>query len=291
MFKNEVEKINDYIEKIFLTLKDCEKKLLMAMRHSVLIGGKRIRPILLIKFCKACGGKEKLAMPFACALEMIHTYSLIHDDLPCMDDSDLRRGKPSTHVVFGEATALLAGDGLLTLAFEIVSSAFTTFDKDSKKVLKSLEILSKSAGPNGMVSGQSMDLKYENKIIDEKKLQKIHEMKTAKLIVAAAHIGCVVGGGGESQILSAKKYAKNIGLAFQITDDVLDCESTSASLGKPTQTDKKMGKSTFPKLIGINECKRLVKKLTQDAILSLKNFKGDTSGLKFFAEFLSKRDR
>jgi geranylgeranyl diphosphate synthase type II len=289
VFEDKIFKIESKLKKYISNLKDSEEDLFESMCYSLLIGGKRIRSVLSLEFCSACNGDEDFAIPFACALEMVHTYSLIHDDLPCMDDSHLRRGKPSNHVVFGEATALLAGDALLTLAFDVLTSNLSYSKQENIKILKCVNILSTCAGANGMIGGQSIDLKYENKKIDIKTLQKMHEMKTGKLILAAARGGCILAGASNSQVLAAEKYAKNLGLAFQITDDILDVNSSELKLGKPTGIDEKKTKPTYVTLLGICKSKEFVEKLTDDAISSLENFEGNTENLKRLALNLSKR--
>ncbi len=260
-----------------------------SMRYSVGAGGKRVRPKLTLEFCKLCGGDEASALPFACAVELIHTYSLIHDDLPCMDDDDMRRGMPSNHIKFGEDTALLAGDALQSLAFEIMLSPDTLSRCPADRAAGAAFYLAKLCGASGMVGGQVIDLQYENKRASEEVITQMHLLKTGALIEAACLMGCVVAGADEKKLTAASKYAQCIGLAFQLVDDVLDVTSTSAELGKPVNSDVDNNKSTLVSLFGTDECIRRAEALTQEAIDALSVFEGDTSFLKDFAIKLSKR--
>lgn len=260
-----------------------------AMRYSIQNGGKRIRPMLTLEFCRVCGGDPKAALPFACAVEMIHTYSLIHDDLPCMDDDDLRRGKPSCHKQFGESYALLAGDGLLTLAFETLTKATAVAPSD---IVRAVRVLSNLAGINGMIGGQVIDLLSEEKQVDYDTLHCIDKLKTGALIKSAALLGCIAAGVQEKAILTAAKtYAENIGLAFQVVDDILDVTSDTETLGKPIGSDEKNAKSTFVSLLGLEACKTLADKLTKDAVQALSALPNDTAFLEAFANQLAVRKK
>lgn len=260
-----------------------------AMRYSIQNGGKRIRPMLTLEFCRVCGGDPKAALPFACAVEMIHTYSLIHDDLPCMDDDDLRRGKPSCHKQFGENYALLAGDGLLTLAFETLTKATDVAPSD---IVRAVRVLSNLAGVNGMIGGQVIDLLSEEKQVDYDTLHCIDKLKTGALIKSAALLGCIAAGVQEEAILTAAKtYAENIGFAFQVVDDILDVTSDTATLGKPVGSDEKNAKSTFVSLLGLEACKTLADKLTKDAVQALSALPNDTAFLEAFANQLAVRKK
>lgn len=259
--------------------------MLDAMGYSLGNGGKRIRPMLTLEFCRVCGGDYKTAIPFAIGLEMIHTYSLIHDDLPCMDNDDMRRGKPSSHKVYGEANALLAGDGLLTLAFETVLSADVDADKKSKAALE----LAKAAGVSGMIGGQVMDLANEEKSATLEEIMQTERLKTGKLIKVAAVMGCIAAGASENQIKAAEKYCENIGLAFQIVDDMLDVTSDEATLGKPIGSDSENGKSTFVSLLGLDESARYARELTEQAKAALDIFGGEGEFLSVLADKLSER--
>ena len=260
-----------------------------AMRYSVQNGGKRIRPMLTLEFCRVCGGNPQSALPFACAVEMIHTYSLIHDDLPCMDDDDLRRGKPSCHKQFGESYALLAGDGLLTLAFETLTKATEVAPSD---IVRAVRVLSDLAGVNGMIGGQVIDLLSEEKQVDYDTLHCIDKLKTGALIKSAALLGCIAAGVQDETILSAAKtYAENIGFAFQVVDDILDVTSDTTTLGKPVGSDEKNAKSTFVSLLGLEACKTLADKLTADAVQALSAIPDNTEFLETLANQLAVRQK
>ena len=267
------------------------RNLISSMEYSLKAGGKRIRPTLVLEFSRVCGGTDEVAMPFACALEMIHTYSLIHDDLPCMDNDDMRRGKPSNHIVYGEDIALLAGDALQSLAFETMSKSDTVSKSGAEIAVKCINILSNYCGAVGMVGGQVIDLEHENKETTIDVITRMHHKKTGGLIKAACEMGCVCGNADKEKILSARKYGENIGLAFQIMDDILDVTSTGEKLGKPVGSDKENNKSTYVSLLGIDKCRELVEKYTSSAISALEVFENDTTALKEIAVKLSKREK
>lgn len=267
-----------------------QSELFRAMRYSLLAGGKRIRPVLVLEFCGLCGGDQEAALPFACAIEMIHTYSLIHDDLPCMDDDEMRRGKPSNHVVFGEAQALLAGDSLLTMAFETMLSAESIGNVGAQKAAEAAGVLAKAAGAFGMAGGQAIDLMSEGKHIPMETLQKMDECKTGALIRAAAKMGCILGGAESKLIRAADEYGAAIGFAFQIVDDILDVQGEEKALGKPIGSDRENDKSTYVSLLGMKNAHRAVQELTDTAVSSLDAFDGDTTYLRKLAVKLAKRD-
>lgn len=253
-----------------------EEKMRQAMLYSVENGGKRIRPVLTLEFCRLCGGDIEMAMPLACAIEFIHTYSLIHDDLPCMDNDDMRRGKPASHIQFGEANALLAGDSLLTIAFETVASA----DKlDSSAVVKATAVLAKAAGCAGMIAGQVLDLENEDKIITVDDLRQVDNLKTGELIRAACVLGCVAANAKEQKYRAAQAFADNLGLAFQIVDDILDVTSNEETLGKPIGSDAENNKNTYVSLLGLENAKNIANELTENAISSLSVFGEDADFL------------
>ena len=279
-----LELINDALEKYLPKSDDIVSE---AMKYSVRNGGKRIRPILALEFCRACGCEPQKALPFACAVEMIHTYSLIHDDLPCMDDDDYRRGKPSCHIAFGEANALLAGDALLTLAFETVSNA----DLPAESVVKAVKELSYSAGILGMVGGQVLDLQNENKALTLQELEQIHNLKTGELIRVACVLGCIAAEADEAKIKAAEDYAKGIGLTFQIVDDILDVSSDAETLGKPIGSDAENQKTTYASLLGIEKSKEIASELTENAKAALDVFNEDTNSLKQLADKLQTRKK
>lgn len=268
-----------------------EGKVIEAMKYSLEAGGKRVRPCLVYEFNTICSGSTEVATPFACAVEMIHTYSLIHDDLPCMDDDDLRRGKPSNHKVFGEDIALLAGDALLTMAFEVLTDENTVKLASYKACCKATNILAKYAGATGMVGGQVIDLISENINAPIEIIEEIDYKKTACLIKAACEMGCVSANADEKQIKAASLYGECIGLAFQIQDDILDVTSTDEVLGKPVGSDEENCKSTYVSLLGVKKCKELVSELTEKAIKALDEFDGDTESLKTFAYQLANRNK
>ncbi|MCI2106997.1 MAG: polyprenyl synthetase family protein [Intestinimonas sp.] len=240
-----------------------------AMTYSLLAGGKRIRPILTLETCRMCGGNPEQALPFACAVEMIHTYSLIHDDLPCMDDDDLRRGRPTNHKVFGEAMAVLAGDGLLTAAFELALSAR---DLEPGRMVAATACLAAAAGDRGMVGGQALDIAAEGRGISQKELEQLQTLKTGALISAAAEIGCIVAGGSREQREAVSLYARKLGRAFQIRDDMLDVEGDEKTLGKTVGSDNANEKATFVTMLGLNACRDVVSRLTEEAVSALSQF-------------------
>lgn len=256
-----------------------------AMRYSLQNGGKRIRPVLALEFCRVCGGDIHSALPFACAVEMIHTYSLIHDDLPCMDDDGLRRGKPSCHVRYGEAFALLAGDALLTLAFKKLMTAPLPPERRAEACL----LLSDAAGYSGMVGGQELDLLNEGKKVTAEALRETDALKTGELIRAACLLGCIAAGADQKQREAAAIYAENIGLAFQITDDILDVTGSTETLGKPAGSDEENGKSTYVSLLGLEKSKELAAELTQRAVASLYVFGAEGGFLSELAYALIQR--
>lgn len=261
-----------------------------AMRYAVENGGKRIRPVLTLEFCRVCGGEIENALNFACALEMIHTYSLIHDDLPCMDNDDYRRGKPSCHKQFGEEYALLAGDGLLTLAFETALADGNSVSADNK--VKASRLLARLAGVAGMVGGQVLDLQSEGTEASLKKLSGIDELKTGALIKAACLLGCYAAGKTDSDTLAkAETYAECVGHAFQIVDDILDVTSDSETLGKPVGSDVKNDKITYVSLMGVEKAQAEVDRLTEKAVGALVGFDQNTDFLKELAYNLAHRKK
>lgn len=283
--------IEDALNK-YLPSVDCSQgSVCLAMKYALLDGGKRIRPVLTLEFCRICGGDIQSALPFACAVEMIHSYSLIHDDLPCMDDDDIRRGKPSCHKQFGEATALLAGDALLTLAFETMMTSGQNAELPAENRLNAAAVLGKQAGAMGMIGGQVIDLDSEGKNVPIQVLKEMDDLKTGALISAACQMGCILAGADDEFIQAADRYAKNIGLAFQIMDDILDTTSTSEELGKPVGSDTENEKSTYVSLLGIGAAQKLVNQLTEQALTELEVFGARAQRLREFTIFLSKRKK
>ncbi len=282
--------LDEHLYKYFEKYIDEYKEVFDSMKYSVENGGKRVRPLLTMLFCDACGGDVLKALPMAVAVEYIHTYSLIHDDLPCMDNDDFRRGKPSNHKVFGESTALLAGDGLLTAAFERISVWCKAGLYDAEIAVNAIEELSRCAGSRGMIGGQIIDLANENNPdVKIETLQLLDSLKTGALIESACVMGCIVAKADEEKIDAARTFAAKIGLAFQIKDDILDITSTAEKLGKPIGSDAENGKSTYVGILGIEKCQHLVKELTDDAIKALAVFP-ENGALLEYAEYLAKRD-
>ncbi len=269
-----------YDEKLYSSVID-------AMNYSVSIGGKRIRPCLLMEFSNICGGDSEAALGMSCALEMIHTYSLIHDDLPCMDNDDMRRGMPSCHVKFGESTALLAGDALLTHAFFTASNVQNALPQN---VNRCISLLSEYAGVNGMVGGQVIDLESEEKQVSYEVLETLCELKTARLLQAACSVGCIISDADDDLIIAANEYGKYLGLAFQIVDDILDVVGDKDKLGKPVGSDSVNNKSTFVSLLGLEKAKLIAKEYTQKAINALSPFGEKALQLKLLAEDLCYRE-
>ena len=266
-----------------------QKTIFEAMNYSLSAGGKRLRPILTLEACKLVGGNEKDAIPFAAAIEMIHTYSLIHDDLPALDNDDLRRGRKTNHKVYGEAMAILAGDGLLNYAYEIMLKESIGKD-DSNKYLKAINEIAKASGIYGMIGGQVVDIESEGKSIDKDKLDFIHMNKTAAIIIGCMRAGAIIGGASENQLENITKYAKNIGLSFQIVDDILDVVGDEAKLGKKVGSDIDNEKSTYPSLIGLDKSKEIAKNLIEEAKLSISNINKDREFLNSLADYIVDRE-
>lgn len=267
-------------------------KLTESMSYSLMVGGKRLRPILCIAGAEALGKDQSYVIPAACAIEFIHTYSLIHDDLPLMDNDDLRRGQPTNHIVFGNPTAILAGDGLLTEAFHILATGKYNPEVSPERKLKVISIMSNYAGYNGMVGGQEADMKAQGcKVDDIDHVRFIHESKTAALISAALISGSVLAGASELEEHQLAKYAHAIGLAFQIADDILDIEGDSKTLGKNTGLDMILGKATYPSVIGIEESKNIMKNLITEAVSSIETFGIKAEPLRELAYYIADRKK
>lgn len=264
------------------------KTLIESERYSLFAGGKRIRPFLTLEFCKLFGGDERAALPFAAAVEMIHTYSLIHDDLPCMDNDDLRRGKPTNHKVFGYSTALLAGDGLLTRAFGVAASNPYV---DSSVAVAAVKALSDAAGEFGMIGGQIIDLYGEKERLSEEKLLKLHALKTGALIKVSAELGCLAAGCAEDSVemAAALEYAAKIGLAFQIIDDIMDVTVSEEVLGKSAGSDAENNKTTFMTYYSVEDAKQYAAKLTAEAVSAIADYAGSET-LTDLAAYLLDRD-
>jgi len=261
-------------------------RVVQAMHYSLFVGGKRLRPILCLAAAAAVGGDPGEALPVACALEMVHTYSLIHDDLPAMDDDDLRRGQPTCHKKFDEATAILAGDGLLTEAFHTLAAAAPRFEGREAVLLEITELLAKAAGYRGMVGGQMLDLMAEGRKISFKELELIHRFKTGALLTAATRAGALVGGGSRVEVAALTGYGERFGLAFQITDDLLDVEGTTEEIGKPAGSDEQRQKATYPALVGLEASRQWAQRLVEEAVAELEPFQDRAAPLRELAQYL-----
>ena len=286
LLKNYQFKIETAIDCLFPKVSGKYSDVIEAARYSLTLGGKRIRPIIMLEFAKLCGADEKDVLPFAVALEMIHTYSLIHDDLPCMDNDDLRRGKPSCHIKFGEDTALLAGDTLLTESFGVALKSCAAADLK----LKALDVLRDRAGADGMIGGQVMDLAFEKERPDAELLKTMYLKKTGALLSAAAEIGTILAGADENIVDISRQFALKLGLAFQIIDDILDITGDEAVLGKPIGSDKDNNKTTFVTIYGLDRAKEMAAELTNDALNLLSKLSGDTTNLTELTKFLLNRN-
>lgn len=258
-----------------------------AARYSLLGGGKRVRAVLALAACQLCGQPAEQALDYACALEMLHCYSLIHDDLPCMDNDDFRRGRPSCHKQYGESTALLAADALVTAAFEVVAQA--QLPAESRVAAASL--LARAGGARGMLYGQELDKRYEQQVADEQQLRKLHAHKTGALIIAAAELGCAAAGGNENLRQALHTYAAEVGLVFQIVDDILDVTSTTEELGKPVGSDAENDKTTFVSLYGLEGARHLAQSHNDTALAALNDLGERADFLRLLAATLLQRKK
>ena len=282
------KQINQALDSIFAIT---SSKIVKAMKYSLMAGGKRIRPVLCIAAAETVGGQSEDVFNAACALEMIHTYSLIHDDLPAMDNDDIRRGQPTCHVAFDEATAILAGDALLTLAFEVLSSTEFVQDNHVRNWMNVIHTLSTAAGYKGMIEGQMQDMAGEGHLLCLEDLENMHALKTGALIEASVTVGAILGKGSPDQIQQLKTYSKNIGLAFQVTDDLLDVEGDPNVMGKDAGSDQARSKSTYPALLGIEQSKQFAKKLVNNALKALDYFDNKAQPLRAIAYYIVDRKR
>ena len=283
--------VNAALESSVASLPDCPDTLRESMQYSLMAGGKRLRPVLSLVACATCGGDAEAALPVACAVEMVHTYSLIHDDLPAMDDDDLRPGKPTNHIVYGEAMAILAGDALLTLAFETIANANLPTDVASACVLD----LAQAAGREGMVGGQTVDMQSEQLAAKGHKftleqLEGIHKRKTGRLLKSALTIGARVARANEKQIFALETYGERVGLAFQIADDLLDIRGDAQKIGKRVGKDSDAGKLTYPGLLGLQESQDRAEQLIKDACDALEVF-DEARHLRQLARFVLQREQ
>ncbi|MBN2032376.1 MAG: polyprenyl synthetase family protein [Deltaproteobacteria bacterium] len=262
-----------------------------AMAYSLFAGGKRLRPILCIAGAEAVGGKGTSVLPVACALELIHTYSLIHDDLPVMDNDDLRRGKPTNHKVFGEAVALLAGDGLLTEAFRLMGGSMMAESVEAPSLLRVIRLVAEAAGYEGMIGGQVVDIQSEGKQVEPGIVEFIHTRKTGALISASVASGAILGGGRDEEVEAITLYGRRIGLAFQVADDILDIEGDSKTLGKRVGVDAGKRKITYPSVVGLASSKEIQKDLAEQAVGALKGFDEKAEPLRKLAVYIIERKR
>ena len=285
-----IEQINAALESI-LKVSDRPDRILEAMTYSLMAEGKRIRSVLCVAAAEAVGGDLEDVLPAACALEMVHTYSLIHDDLPAMDDDAMRRGQPTCHMAFDEATAILAGDALLTLAFQTLSAIETGNDQQAAKWLHVIQLISHAAGYCGMIQGQMLDMGSEGRQLTLNELKSLHRLKTGALIEVSLRCGAELAGANSSQIQMLESYAQHIGLAFQVTDDILNVEGDPAIMGKAVGTDKLRHKRTYPSLLGLEESKNFTRKLTENALQALESFDQKAEPLRAIATYIVDRKK
>lgn len=288
--KNMQQLVDEALEKYLPAADELPSSVHKAMRYSVFAGGKRVRPILLLAACDTVGGDMERAMPAACAMEMIHTYSLIHDDLPAMDDDDFRRGIPTNHKVFGEATAILAGDALLTEAFILLSSHERNGSPDPGALLGVIQEIAVSSGSRGMIGGQVVDMESEgSKEVDLATVQYIHTHKTGALIRASVKSGALIGGASGRELDAIVRYGEAVGLAFQIADDILDIEGTTEQIGKDAGSDQARGKATYPAVMGIAASKQRAEELVDVALNALGCFDEKADPLREIARYIVRR--
>lgn len=283
--KLKVEKIEEIIKGYLPKQEGYQKLIMEAMEYSLLAGGKRLRPMLMQETYRLFAGEDEVKESealhaFMAAQEMIHTYSLVHDDLPAMDNDDYRRGRKTTHVVYGEDMAILAGDALLNFAFETASSAFLKSPEESERIAKAIQILSRKAGIYGMIGGQVIDVKETGHAVEKGVLDTIYELKTSALIESSMMIGAVLGGACEEELLQVEQIAKNVGIAFQIQDDILDVTSTKEVLGKPIHSDEKNEKTTYVTLFGVEKASEIVEEKSREAISKLNSLPGENTYLE-----------
>jgi geranylgeranyl diphosphate synthase type II len=283
--------VDEALRKVFPEPEGPAAEVVRSMTYSLFAGGKRLRPILCMAGAEAVGGDGKAVLPLACALELIHTYSLIHDDLPVMDNDDLRRGKPTNHKVFGDAVALLAGDGLLTEAFRLMGSANMAETVAPHALLRVISLVGSAAGYQGMVGGQVVDIRSEGREVEPSIVEFIHTHKTGALIAASVASGAILGGGGEDETRAVTLYGRNIGLAFQVADDILDVEGDSAKLGKGVGGDARKKKITYPSVLGLARSKEIERALVEKALDALKIFEKEAEPLRAIAIYIIERKK
>lgn len=281
--------VNDAIDGYLTFGPDTPSDIVEVMRYAVLNGGKRLRPVLVISGAELFGGSSDLVMPTACGMELIHSYSLVHDDLPCMDDDDLRRGRPTAHKKFGEAMAVLAGDALLTYGFALISENAGVPGVTAQQTLRVSRMIADACGPTGMVGGQVLDIKSEGVDLDMDELRALHRAKTGRLITASIKSGAVLAGASDDEMKAATEYADAIGLAFQIVDDVLGEIGDESKLGKPVGSDEGRGRTTYPSLVGVDEAQKMARSLVDEAKGRLSCFGDRSKPLCDIADFIVDR--
>ncbi|TCO79198.1 polyprenyl synthetase family protein [Marinisporobacter balticus] len=288
--QNKVNLIDAALDKYLPSEKSAQNIIFDAMRYSVFAGGKRLRPILMLAASEFIGGNAKDVLPFACAVEMIHTYSLIHDDLPAMDNDDYRRGKLTNHKIYGEGMGILAGDGLLNYAFELMLKATLEKNENLQKKVLAMHEIAKASGVRGMIGGQVVDLMSENKQIDEETLDFIHNNKTAALIIAPIRVGAILAEANEEELIALTEFAKNIGLSFQIMDDILDIIGDEKKLGKKVGSDIENQKSTYPSIHGLDASIKKVNELFDKSVQALAPFGEKSTFFIQLSDYLVKRE-
>lgn len=286
-----IAEIEEILKKYLPKQEGFQKEIMEAMEYSLMAGGKRLRPVLMKETFEMFGGEGEIIEPFMAAIEMIHTYSLVHDDLPAMDNDEYRRGRKTTHVVYGEAMGILTGDALLNYAFETAAEAFTMFPEKSLQIGKALQILAKKAGIYGMIGGQVVDVNSEGKSISKEVLDFIHELKTSALIESSMMIGATLAGTSPEEIQTVETIAKNVGIAFQIQDDVLDVTSSLEVLGKPVLSDEKNEKTTYVTLVGLDKAREYVEVISNEAIDLLRKFEAKNPFLEELLRELIHREK
>jgi len=289
LLRQDGDRLAEYFRKILHRYSDAPNRLVEAIDYSLSAGGKRLRPVLVMECFRACAGessnsREASALAAAAAMELIHTFSLVHDDLPAMDDDDLRRGRPTNHKVFGEAMAILAGDAMVTVAFEVIAS-----DAQSDVAASLVLELAHSAGPCGMIGGQVLDMDGENRLLSLHELQRIHRMKTGALLTSSCRLGALAAGANAEQLSAVTEFGKHLGLAFQIVDDVLDVTSTPEQMGKATNKDAGKGKNTYPALLGLDASRKEAAKQLQAALEAIGSFQHAADRLTLLARFVVER--
>ncbi len=291
MQKQKVRQIENILQEYLPKQKGCQKLIMEAMGYSLMAGGKRLRPMLMKETYELFNGTSRAVYPFMAAIEMIHTYSLVHDDLPAMDNDDYRRGRKTTHVVYGEDMGILAGDALLNFAFETAFKAFVMEPEDSLLIGRALTVLGEKAGIYGMIGGQVIDVKETGHAVEKEVLDTIYELKTSALIESSMMIGAIIGGASEEEVKIVEQIAKHVGISFQIQDDILDVTSTKEVLGKPIRSDEKNEKTTYVTLFGIDRAAEIVKERSEEAVRLLVSLSGENTYLEELLKKLIYREK